>query len=405
MALKREGAALDSGRAMRTQELKLRIRARRLRRRPGRGRRGDAPPRPQSEAVVEPGRRLRDAGEPRARRPAVPRPPSRPTSAAPRPRPPSARRARRRRRARSPRRRTPRAPTPRRPAAARRPRRPSASGQRLEVDLAARRRRRARGGAASEARPSERSIIACTPARASARPSHRRGSGRRWRRVSSGGPLRPAVEDRKAGAGRAERARDADEVAGPRAAAAHERGLVVGPADDGDGERQHRRGRDVAADERDAVAPREARPSRRRARARRPRRSRRAGRARRTPRPDRRPSRARSDSAPASARCPASAAVAVTPRRKWTPSIIASVDVTASGARAHDGGVVAAADEHALGRRAEARPHGVDELELVHERTLARDAAPPGKDADRGGVAFSVEDAAGGDRRPRYRWR
>ena len=67
--------------------------------------------------------------------------------------------------ARSPRRRSPPAPTARR-RAARRPRRtPGGERQRVEVDLDRARRCAARGGAASVARPSERSIIACAPAR------------------------------------------------------------------------------------------------------------------------------------------------------------------------------------------------------------------------------------------------
>ena len=56
---------------------------------------------------------------------------------------------------------------------------PGASGKRVEVDRRSARRCAGRGGRASVAIPSERSIIACAPAAASARPSARRGSGRR----------------------------------------------------------------------------------------------------------------------------------------------------------------------------------------------------------------------------------
>jgi hypothetical protein len=64
------------------------------------------------------------------------------------------------------------------------------------------------------------------------------------------GLVRAALEHREPGGGGAERAGHADEVARLRAGAADERVLGPGPADDRDGEREHRSGDDVAAGDR-----------------------------------------------------------------------------------------------------------------------------------------------------------
>ena len=140
-------------------------------------------------------------------------------SAPPPTRPPRGRPAPRRRRARSPRPPPRRAPTAGTPSCARDVGDAVGERQRVEVDPQRQTPPARATCPASEARPSERSIIAWAPARASARPAARRGRGRRWRAVSAVGPLGAAVEDREAGAGGAERAGHADEVAGPRAVA------------------------------------------------------------------------------------------------------------------------------------------------------------------------------------------
>ena len=366
-ALKREAAALDSCRAMRTQELKLRIQ------------RADyvVDPVAVAEAMLRHALSQRRWWNPVAAcatppaqqhdAPAGPRRPTRPTSAAPRPRPPRGPPGRRRRTARSPRRPPAASSHAGTPSCARDVGDAVGERQRVEVDLDARRRSARARCPASEARPSERSIIACAPARASARPSRQARLGPQ---VAARERVGPVARGRRGSPGR-RRTRRACPVtptrspgrAPPRRTSC---GLVVGPADDGDRERQHRRRRDVAADERDAAALGERSPSRRRARARRPRRSPAGMPSTTYASPGSAPIAARSDSAPASARWPASAALAVAPRRKCTPSTIASVDVTRQRARAHDGGVVAAADEHPLGRRAEALAHRGDEVELVH---------------------------------------
>ena len=165
--------------------------------------------------------------------------------------------------------------------------------QRVEVDLERARRWRARCAPASVAMPSERSISACAPARGQrARPRARRGSRAQVaRRPASSGPSARPSQDRQARAGGAERAGHHDRVAGPRAVAADQLRLVVGPADDGHRDRQRGRARHVAAGDRRARPRGELLHPARRARARRPRRSPRGARARRRPRPRRRPSR------------------------------------------------------------------------------------------------------------------
>ena len=109
--------------------------------------------------------------------------------------------------ARSPRRRSPPAPTASTPSCAATSATPGGERQRVEVDLDRARRCAARRGAASVARPSERSIIACAPGRGERAPLGQPRLGaqvgaRRARRR----PSRAAVEDRQAG-GRARRAR------------------------------------------------------------------------------------------------------------------------------------------------------------------------------------------------------
>ena len=162
-----------------------------------------------------------------------------------------------------------------------------AERQSRQLDLAGTRRCPPRCRA-SVASPSERSIIACTPGRASARPSPRRGNGRLGprRRALPVTPTRSPT--------RARRARRA-------------RAVSIGPADDRHGHGQHRRATTsppaivVLGARRQLRAPRTSSSARL---SRRPRGE--------TPSamyasPARAPIAARSDSAPASARWPTSA--------------------------------------------------------------------------------------------------
>ncbi len=200
---------------------------------------------------------------------------------------------------------------------------------------------------ASVARPSERSIIACAPAPASALPSADAGVGLRRRTSSAArssarprprrdrGLSRAAPTRRRA----AEAAGHPDEIPGTSPVAADELPLGVGPADG-----RHRHGergrRDDVPAERSwcPLAPASSWAPRTSSSACSLGESRRAGRAPGTPPPARRPSR-RGRRAPR--RAPASPPGRVSPnrlqpgrlrhpleRRKWTPSTMASTEVT-----------------------------------------------------------------------------
>ena len=179
------------------------------------------------------------------------------------------------------------------------------------------------------ASPSLRSIIALAPAAASARPSARRGRGRRWRAHQLGRLALAALEQRATGLRAAQLAGHADEIARAGAVAAR-------PA------RPRSSAQPVTATVTTSAGPATTSPpaivvshSRgellhraRRARAR-PR-SPAAARATRTPRRVRAPIAARSESAVASAFQPTSAGECVA-RLKWAPSTTVSIEVTASG--------------------------------------------------------------------------
>ena len=153
---------------------------------------------------------------------------------------------------------------------------PACQRQRAELDVQRPRRWRGPRCAASVASPSERSIIACTPAppargpraaAASARARARappRAAGVRAARPSSTASAAPAAPRRPG---------HADEVSGARAVAADERLGAVRPADGGDRDGQHGRGDDVAAGDRRVRSAPRARRRHAPARARAPRRS------------------------------------------------------------------------------------------------------------------------------------
>ena len=104
----------------------------------------------------------------------------------------------------------------------------------------ARRSRGRRTGRSSRARP--------RPRARGPPPAAAAGAGSAARAAAC--PCARPSQDRQPRAGVAERAGHADEVARPRAVAPDERRRVVGPADDGHGERQRRAARDVAAGDR-----------------------------------------------------------------------------------------------------------------------------------------------------------
>ena len=101
------------------------------------------------------------------------------------------------------------------------------------------------------------SIIAWAPARASARPLRRRGTGSSWRASEALGRLAGTAEaqlgplqQQQAGGGAAELAGQHQRVAGHGAAARHQQLRRGGVADDRDRECQHRCPGDVASGER-----------------------------------------------------------------------------------------------------------------------------------------------------------
>ena len=104
--------------------------------------------------------------------------------------------------------------------------------------------------AASVAMPSERSMSRARAGRRQRAAGRQTRLGAQVRGDEGVGTARPSLEHRQAGRGPAERARDAHAVARAGAVAPDELVLVVGPAHDGDRDRQHRRAHEIAAGDR-----------------------------------------------------------------------------------------------------------------------------------------------------------